>query len=51
MDNTHDYMSVFSGEYQFHSYISAEDHLEGPGVLREQHSHSQEIAYILKTYM
>ena len=50
---THVYMPVFQGEYEFHRYRSVEDHLEGPGLLREQHTHGlrQGIAYILKTYM
>ena len=29
---THVYMPFFQ-EYEFHSYRSADDHLEGPGVL------------------
>ena len=29
----------FFQEYEFHSYRSADDHLEGQGVLREQHTY------------
>ena len=50
---THVYMPVFQGEYEFHSNRSADDHFEGPGALRQQHTHQLRpgIAYILKTYM
>ena len=48
---THVYMPDFQGEYEFHTYRSVEDHLQGPGLLREQHTHGLRpgIAYILKT--
>ena len=49
----HVYMPDFQGEYEFHTYRSVEDHLEGPGLLQEQHTHGLRpgITYILKTYM
>ena len=35
----HVYRPVFQGEYEFCVFRNARGHFDGPGVLREQHTH------------
>ena len=41
-------MPDFQGEYEFHTYRSVEDHLEGPGLLQEQHTHGLRLQLIIE---